>query len=280
MRLDDIDESSNVEDRRGMPTGRIALGGGIGTFVIVAIYMLLGGNPQDLKNLSTNPGASGAAVSGGGVDDEGKKFVSKVLRETEIVWEKVLPEQTGKQYVEPKLVIFSNEVQSACGLAGSAVGPFYCPGDSQVYIDLGFYQLMKDQLHADGDFARAYVVAHEVGHHVQNLLGTSNRVDQLRASMSKKEANRMSVRMELQADFLAGVWAHYAKELHIDEKDVRDVMNAASQIGDDKLQKESQGYVVPDSFTHGTSAQRVKWFMRGFKSGKISDGDTFNTSNL
>ena len=196
------------------------------------------------------------------------------------IWEKILPKQTGKQYVHPKLVMFTNQVQSACGTADSGMGPFYCPGDAKVYIDLAFYETMKQQLHADGDFARAYVVAHEVGHHVQNLLGTSNKVDQMRARLSGKDFNKISVRMELQADFFAGVWAHYATELHIDEQDVRDVMNAASQIGDDKLQKQAQGYVVPDSFTHGTSAQRVKWFMVGFKSGRISDGNTFNTQDL
>jgi predicted metalloprotease len=229
--------------------------------------------PGQGSAVTQNQGNSGAS-------DQDKVFVSKVLKETEVVWSKVLPEQTGKQYVDPKLVLFNDQVQSACGTADSAVGPFYCPGDSQVYIDLGFYETMKNQLHADGDFARAYVVAHEVGHHVQNLLGTSHKVDQMRARMSGKDFNKVSVRLELQADFFAGVWAHYAKELHIDEKDVRDVMNAASQIGDDTLQKHAQGYVVPDSFTHGTSAQRVKWFMAGFKSGRIRDGDTFNSTNL
>ena len=285
MRLDVVEESSEVEDQRGgggLRPGHYAAGG-IGSVVIFIIYSLLGGNPNDLKGALPSQGGSASQQSQSGgtpANDEGKKFVSKVLRETETVWEKVLPEQTGKQYVHPKLVMFTDQVQSACGTADSGMGPFYCPGDSKVYIDLAFYETMKRQLHADGDFARAYVVAHEVGHHVQNLLGTSNKVDQMRARLSGKDFNKISVRMELQADFLAGVWAHYASELHINEQDVKDVMNAASQIGDDKLQKQAQGYVVPDTFTHGTSAQRVKWFMAGYKTGKISDGDTFNTRDL
>lgn len=281
MRLDEIEESSNVEDRRGAPAGKLAIGGGLGTIVIVLLYTLLGGNPNDLKGVvgSTSQSPSNGAAQPG-LDDAGKQFVSKVLKSTEQVWEKELPEQTGKGYVEPKLVMFSDRVESACGLADAAVGPFYCPGDSQVYIDLSFYNLMKTQLHADGDFARAYVIAHEVGHHVQNLLGISKQVDLQRQRLSEKEFNKISVRMELQADFLAGVWAHYAQNLHIDRKDVEDAVNAASQIGDDKLQKESQGYVVPDSFTHGTSAQRVRWFMKGYESGQIKDGDTFRASSL
>lgn len=280
MRLDEVEESSNVEDRRGMPTGRIAVGGGIGTVVIVILYTLLGGNPNDLKGVVNAGGTSPTSAGSGPMDDAGKQFVSKVLKSTEQVWEQQLPAQTGKSYVEPKLIVFSDQVQSACGFADAAVGPFYCPGDSQVYIDLSFYDLMKQQLHADGDFARAYVVAHEVGHHVQNLLGISQKVDAKRRSMSGRDFNKISVRMELQADFLAGVWAHYAKNLHIDRKDVEDAINAATQIGDDTLQKRSQGYVVPDSFTHGTSAQRVKWFMKGFESGEIRDGDTFNSRDL
>lgn len=278
MRLDDLEESSNVEDRRGAPTGRIAVGGGIGTVVLVLAYVLLGGNPNDLKGLAgSNPGGSQGSSPG---DDAGRQFVGKVLKETELVWNKVLPEQTGKRYVEPKLVMFTDQVQSACGTADSAVGPFYCPGDEQVYIDLSFYDTLKNQLGAGGDFAEAYVIAHEIGHHVQNLMGTSHKVDGLRARLSKKDFNKISVRMELQADFLAGVWAHYAKDIHIDRQDIDEAINAASKIGDDKLQKDAQGYVVPDSFTHGTSAQRVKWFVKGYESGKISDGDTFNTSDL
>ena len=282
MRLDDIEESSNVEDRRGSrPGGKLAVGGGLGTIVIVILYSLLGGNPNDLK--SVLPSGGGMTTQQGKMspaDEEGFKFVSKVLKETETVWDKVFPDQLGKSYVHPKLVVFTEQVQSGCGMADTGVGPFYCPADSNVYIDLAFYETMEKQLGASGDFAQAYVVAHEVGHHVQNLLGTSNKVNELRARLNEKDFNKISVKMELQADFLAGVWAHYATELQIDEQDVREVMNAAQQIGDDTLQKRSQGYVQPDSFTHGTSAQRVKWFMAGFRSGKISDGDTFNTRNL
>ena len=282
MRLDEIEESSNVEDRRGSrPGGKLAVGGGLGTIVIVILYSLLGGNPNDLK--SVLPSGGGMTTQQGKMspaDEEGFKFVSKVLKETETVWDKVFPDQLGKSYVHPKLVVFTEQVQSGCGMADTGVGPFYCPADSNVYIDLAFYETMEKQLGASGDFAQAYVVAHEVGHHVQNLLGTSNKVNELRARLNEKDFNKISVKMELQADFLAGVWAHYATELQIDEQDVREAMNAAQQIGDDTLQKRSQGYVQPDSFTHGTSAQRVKWFMAGFRSGKISDGDTFNTRNL
>ena len=281
MRLDDLEESSNVDDRRGSsPRGKLAVGGGIGTVVIVIIYALLGGNPQDLAKMGVGGSSGQSSTQSAPIDDEGKRFVSKVLKQTEVVWNKVLPEQLGKQYVEPTLVVFSDQVDSACGTADSAVGPFYCPGDTQVYIDLGFYDTLKNQLGADGDFAQAYVIAHEVGHHVQNLLGTSHKVDQLRASLSGKDFNKVSVRMELQADFLAGVWAHYATDLKIDRQDIEEAVNAASQIGDDKLQQRSQGRVVPDSFTHGTSAQRVRWFMKGFESGQIKDGDTFNARSL
>jgi predicted metalloprotease len=282
MRLDEIEESSNVEDRRGSrPGGKLALGGGLGTIVIVIIYSLLGGNPQDLQGaLPSQSGQASQSSGGAPINDEGKKFVSKVLKETEVVWDKVFRDQLGKEYDKPSLVVFSDQVQSGCGIADTGVGPFYCSADSKVYIDLAFYDTMEKQLGAGGDFAQAYVVAHEVGHHVQNLLGTSDQVNKMRARMSEKDFNKISVKMELQADFLAGVWAHYATELQIDEQDVKEAMNAAQQIGDDTLQKRGQGYVNPDSFTHGTSAQRVKWFMAGLRSGKLSDGDTFNTRNL
>ncbi len=282
MRLDEIEESSNVEDRRGSrPGGKLAIGGGLGGIVIVIIYALLGGNPQDLQGaLPSQSGQAQQSSGGAPINDEGKKFVSKVLKETEVVWDKVFQDQLGKAYEKPSLVVFSDQVQSGCGIADTGVGPFYCSADSKVYIDLAFYETMEKQLGAGGDFAQAYVVAHEVGHHVQNLLGTSDQVNKLRARLSEKDFNKISVKMELQADFLAGVWAHYATELQIDEQDVKEAMNAAQQIGDDTLQKRGQGYVNPDSFTHGTSAQRVKWFMAGLRSGKLSDGDTFNTRNL
>jgi uncharacterized protein len=285
MRLDEIEESSNVEDRRGSrPGGKLAVGGGLGGLVIILLYSLLGGNPQDLQGAMPNAGETGQQVERSGPesvkDKEGRIFVSKILKQTEVVWDKVFPDQLGKEYVKPKLVVFTEQVQSGCGIADTGVGPFYCPADSNVYIDLAFYETMEKQLGAGGDFAQAYVIAHEVGHHVQNLLGTSDQVNKMRARLSEKDFNKISVKMELQADFLAGVWAHHSTELQIDEQDVREAMNAAEQIGDDKLQKRGQGYVNPDSFTHGTSAQRVKWFMAGFRSGQLKDGDTFNTRNL
>ncbi len=285
MRLDEIEESSNVEDRRGSrPGGKLAIGGGLGGIVIVIIYALLGGNPQDLQGAIPGSGAPTDQVERSGPESasekEGRVFVSKILKQTEVVWDKIFPQQLGKEYVKPKLVVFTERVESGCGIADTGVGPFYCPADSNVYIDLEFYDTMEKQLGAGGDFAQAYVVAHEVGHHVQNLLGTSDQVNKLRARLSEKDFNKISVKMELQADFLAGVWAHHSPELQIDEQDVKEAMNAAQQIGDDTLQKRGQGYVTPDSFTHGTSAQRVKWFMAGLRSGKLSDGDTFNTRNL
>ena len=274
-----------MEDRRGSrPGGKLAIGGGLGGIVIVIIYALLGGNPQDLQGAIPGSGAPTDREERSGPESasekEGRVFVSKILKQTEVVWDKIFPQQLGKEYVKPKLVVFTERVESSCGIADTGVGPFYCPADSNVYIDLEFYDTMEKQLGAGGDFAQAYVVAHEVGHHVQNLLGTSDQVNKLRARLSEKDFNKISVKMELQADFLAGVWAHHSPELQIDEQDVKEAMNAAQQIGDDTLQKRGQGYVNPDSFTHGTSAQRVKWFMAGLRSGKLSDGDTFNTRNL
>lgn len=283
MRLDEIEESSNVEDRRGasLPKGAVLGGGGIGIVVIAIIVSLLGGDPQQVINASQQmqSGSPQTRTERAGLDDESKRFVSKVLKETEDVWTQIFREN-GQRYQAPKLVIFSDRVESGCGIADSGVGPFYCPADNQVYIDPTFYNTMRDQLGADGDFAQAYVIAHEVGHHIQNLMGTSMKVDAARRRMSEREANALSVRMELQADFYAGVWAHHAKRLKIDRQDVEEAMNAATQIGDDTLQKRGQGYVEPEKFTHGTSAQRVKWFMKGLESGDIRDGDTFKARNL
>lgn len=282
MRLEDLEESSNVEDRRGAPAGgKLVAGGGIGTIILVLLVMFLGGDPKQVLDAAGASQQAPQSRSGStaGMDDEGKKLVSKVLKETEDVWSQLFKEN-GKLYAKPKLVLFTDRVNSACGMATSAVGPFYCPGDSYVYIDLGFFNTMKTQLGAGGDFAQAYVVAHEVGHHVQNLLGTSTKVDNARRRASERDANALSVRMELQADFYAGVWAHYAKDLKIDRQDIEEAMNAANAIGDDKLQKEAQGYVVPDSFTHGTSEQRVRWFMKGYETGDLSQGDTFSAHRL
>jgi uncharacterized protein len=274
-------ESENVEDRRGL-SGPMVAGGGIITLVIALIVWLMGGDPRQVMQQA--PSGSGTDVrdartagARGGERDEMSRFVSVVLADTEDVWHQLF-RQMGREYTEPRLVLFGGRVQSACGLASSATGPFYCPGDQQVYIDLSFYRELKDRFGAPGDFAQAYVIAHEVGHHVQRLMGITQKVDSMRSRVSKAEYNRLSVRLELQADFFAGVWAHHAQKMkHILEPgDVEEALRAAAAIGDDRLQKQAQGYVVPDSFTHGTSQQRVRWFRRGFETGDVKQGDTFN----
>jgi uncharacterized protein len=276
-------ESENVEDDRGSSGGRrIVVGGGIGTVILVVVYLLLGGNPQALFDSQ-----QGAQLSQPGqIDnqaprDEASKFVAVVLADTEDAWHEIF-RQMGRQYEEPKLVLFTDQTRSGCGFASGASGPFYCPEDRRVYIDLGFYRLLQERLGAGGDFAQAYVIAHEVGHHVQNLLGISDRVQAARGRVSQSEYNRLSVRLELQADFLAGVWARYADRVkHVVEAgDIEEAMRAASAIGDDRLQHSSRGYVVPDSFTHGTSEQRVRWFRRGYETGDLRQGDTFNAPDL
>lgn len=212
-------------------------------------------------------------------ENEAASFVKVVLAETEDVWNKIFAEN-NQQYREPTLVLFTGTVQSACGNASSASGPFYCPADLKVYIDLSFYDELKNNLNAPGDFAMAYVIAHEVGHHVQNLLGISEKVQQARGQLSEAEYNKLSVKLELQADFLAGVWANHTQKLQniIEPGDIEEALNAANAIGDDRLQKQSRGYVVPDAFTHGTSAQRMYWFKKGFETGDINQGDTFNSN--
>jgi predicted metalloprotease len=231
-----------------------------------------------LQNLPQPGGNVGPVVPGeqAGVDDEMKQFVATVLADTEDVWEKLFAEM-NRRYEDPKLVLFSGRVQSACGMATAASGPFYCPADAQVYIDLSFYDELRNRFGAPGDFAQAYVIAHEIGHHVQNQLGLSDKVHQLRDRVSEEEYNRYSVRLELQADYFAGVWAHHAERMRniLEPGDLEEALNAATAIGDDRLQQESRGYVVPDSFTHGTSEQRVRWFRRGFESGDPAKGDTF-----
>lgn len=280
MRLDDVEESSNVEDRRGMGPGKMVAGGGIGTIVIVLIVMALGGDPQQLLNQSQPGGGLGQSPEGSApINDEGSRFVKKILGQTEKVWGKLFSE-AGKTYPEPKLVMFSGQVQSGCGPAGAEVGPFYCPADKQVYIDISFYDTMKEQLGAPGDFAQAYVIAHEIGHHIQNVLGVSQQVERARRQLSETEFNKLSVKMELQADYYAGVWAHHAEDIGIDKQDIKEAMNAANAIGDDTLQRRSQGHVVPEAFTHGTSQQRMRWFMRGFERGSLTGGDTFNARQL
>jgi predicted metalloprotease len=217
----------------------------------------------------------------GDTNDEGADFVSAVLGETEDVWSEIFS-QRGQTYQRPHLVLFSGEARSACGLADAATGPFYCPGDQKVYLDMSFFQELEQRFGSSGDFARAYVIAHEIGHHVQNQLGIMAKVDRLRDRLSESEYRKVSVRLELQADFFAGVWAHHAeKSRHIlEEGDVAEALNAASAIGDDRIQKQTQGYVVPDAFTHGTSEQRVRWFTKGLKTGDLQQGDTFNADQL
>ncbi|MCG7342607.1 zinc metallopeptidase [Sporosarcina sp. ACRSL] len=270
--------SRNVEDRRGMG-GKTLVGGGLGGIVIVLLVMFLGGDPGDiLSNLSTSPANTEYVETE--QDKELAEFVSVVLADTEEVWKEIF-EQEGMVYREPILVLYSGSVQSACGMAGAAVGPFYCPADERLYIDLSFYDELQTQFKAPGDFAMAYVIAHEVGHHVQKLLGTTEEMARIRRQVSEEEYNKYSVRLELQADYLAGVWAHHAQGMGVLEKgDLEEALNAASAVGDDTIQKRARGYVVPESFTHGTSEQRKAWFYRGFEAGNLDEGDTFSAGNL
>ena len=274
-------ESENVEDARGSGGGRLVMGGGIGTVILVVLYLLLGGDPQALFNSQQAQVPQSAQVDTQAPRDEASKFVAVVLADTEDAWKEVF-RQMGREYQEPRLVLFTDMIQSGCGFASGATGPFYCPQDRRVYIDLGFFRQLQERLGAGGDFAEAYVIAHEVGHHVQKLLGITDRVDAARRRASEAESNRLSVRLELQADFLAGVWARYADRVkHVVEAgDIEEAMRAASAVGDDRLQRRSRGYVVPDSFTHGTSEQRVRWFRRGYETGDLSQGDTFNAREL
>ncbi|MGE0087318.1 MAG: neutral zinc metallopeptidase [Desulfococcaceae bacterium] len=279
MRWRDQKESSNVEDRRGVRPGRV-VGGGIGIVFIVIIAMLFGVDPSQLIQMLDEPvpqEQNSQVQTGRPEEDELAKFVSVVLADTETTWNELF-RRMGKTYKEPKLVLFSGSVDSACGFAQSAMGPFYCPGDQKVYIDLRFYQEMKQRFKAPGDFAQAYVIAHEVGHHVQNLLGILPQVHRLQQQSDKVGANKLMVQLELQADCLAGVWGYHAGETRklLEDGDAEEALNAASSLGDDRIQKQIQGYVVPDSFTHGTSAQRAGWFRRGFQSGDISMCNTFS----
>ena len=275
-------ESENVEDARGSGGGgRLVLGGGIGTVILVVLYLVLGGDPQALFNSQQAQVSQTAQFDNQAPRDEASKFVAVVLADTEDAWNEIF-RQMGREYQEPKLVLFTDLIQSGCGFASGATGPFYCPQDRRVYIDLGFFRQLQERLGAGGDFAEAYVIAHEVGHHVQNLLGITDRVQAARGRVSESEYNRLSVRLELQADFLAGVWARYTDRVkHVVEAgDIEEAIRAASAVGDDRLQYRSRGYVVPDSFTHGTSEQRVRWFRRGYETGDLSQGDTFNARDL
>jgi hypothetical protein len=284
MRWQNRRESSNVEDRRGMSGRKLAAGGGLGGIVIIVLYLLLGGNlGENIPDLQLSTESAGPAESRPLTAEEleAGRFVSVILADTEDVW-KTLFSAEGRTYVEPTLVLFTDLTDSGCGTAQAATGPFYCPGDQKVYIDLGFFAEMQRRLNAPGDFAQAYVIAHEIGHHVQNQLGIMEQVMPRRNQMSEREFNALTVRLELQADFLAGVWAHHAQRMQnvLEEGDIEEGINAAGAVGDDRIQKMTQGYVVPDAFTHGTSEQRVRWFLKGFKSGDLSQGDTFNASSL
>ena len=276
-------QSSNVEDRRGMSAGGLAVGGGvIGVIAIILNLLFGGGDISQIPELmpGQQPGQDQMSPTASAEDDERASFVKVVLAETEDVWNNIFQQQ-GANYQEPTLVLFRNAVQSGCGTASSASGPFYCPGDQKLYIDLSFYEELQSRFQAPGDFAMAYVVAHEVGHHIQTLLGTSGKVARARQQLSESEYNKLSVKLELQADFYAGVWAHFANRAKILEAgDIEEALNAANAIGDDRLQREAQGTVVPDAFTHGTSAQRMYWFKKGFETGDPSQGDTFSDPSL
>lgn len=273
--------SNNMEDGRGGGGGKVALGGGIG-IIIVIISLFLGKDLTGVFNQLPITSEQTNVKTGVPADDSQAQFVSGVLESTELVWEQQF-NQLGLQYQQPKLRLFTDGVQTACGGASSAVGPFYCPADSKVYIDLSFFEELKNRFGAAGDFAQAYVIAHEVGHHVQNLLGTSEKVQSARRRLSETEYNKLSVMLELQADFYAGLWAYHAqnlKDFRLDPGDLEEALTAANGIGDDKLQKQATGEVVPDSFTHGTSAQRMYWFKKGFETGDFNQGDTFSNSRL
>ncbi len=285
MRWQGRRQSTNVEDRRGSRgrSKRVAVGGGLGTIILIIISLFFGSDFTDLLQVDASGGmpTSQTTTSTSAEEDQLAQFVKVVLADTEDVWNKLFQQQ-GQNYQEPVLVLFTGQVQSACGFAQAATGPFYCPADNKVYIDLSFQQTLSQRLGAHGDFAMAYVIAHEVGHHIQNLLGISRQVQSQRGRISQAEYNRLSVRLELQADFLAGVWAYHADRMFdiLEQGDIEEALRAANAIGDDRLQKQSQGYVVPDAFTHGTSEQRMRWFRRGYETGDLSQGDTFEAEVL
>ncbi len=272
-------KSDNVEDRRGLSGGKIAVGGGVIGIIVLLLNLFGGENAKMLTPVleQMQQGQQSAPTEQVELTPEQKElgdFASTVFADTEDVWHKVF-EENGMTYEEPKMVLFTGQVQTACGGATSASGPFYCPGDKKVYMDLDFFEELRTRFGAKGgDFAIAYVIAHEVGHHVQTLLGTSGKVRQLQSGKSDAEANKLSVCLELQADFYAGLWAHYNQK-YIEEGDIEEALSAAHAVGDDAIQSKMQGHVVPESFTHGTSEQRIKWFTRGFKTGDIKLGDTF-----
>lgn len=275
--------SSNIEDRRGSTSSLVVGGGGLGALVLAVVVTMLGGDPSIvLDQVATPPSQSTQQRQTSPAEEELADFTSVVLADTEDTWHKIFQEEIGQPYQEPNLVLFSGAVQSGCGSAQSAMGPFYCPADQKVYIDLSFYNELKTRHQAPGDFAQAYVIAHEVGHHVQNILGISNQVRQLQSRASKAEANQLSVRLELQADCFAGIWANRADKARdiLERGDIEEALNAASQIGDDRLQEQSRGFVVPESFTHGSSAQRMRWFKQGLATGDIEQCNTFSSNQI
>ena len=270
MRWEGRRQSKNFEDRRSQGAAPMFVGGGLLTILLMLALMFLGVDPQQVAQIAPEIVAPAPQQAPGNVvNDELSQFVRVVLADNEDVWGKLFPPNFGGRYAPPTLVLFTGQVRSACGNASAAAGPFYCPLDKKVYIDLAFYDELKRRFGAPGDFAQAYVIAHEIGHHVQNQLGISNKVQSMRPRLSERDYNKLSIRMELQADFLAGVWAHHVARFAgtVDEDDIREAVNAAAAIGDDRIQKQSQGYIVPDAFTHGSSEQRVRWFLYGLKSG-------------
>ncbi|MCL4117584.1 UNVERIFIED_CONTAM: hypothetical protein GTU68_001680 [Idotea baltica] len=287
MRWQGRKKSENIEDRRRSGGGgkRMAGGIGIGTIIIVVLALLMGENPMRfLQNMNMQPQQTQqqSGQQGAPEDDPMAEFVAVVLNDTEEVWTKLFREQLNRRYEPPTLVLFSGQTRSTCGHASAATGPFYCPADQKVYIDLSFYNDLQNKFGASGDFAMAYVVAHEVAHHVQYLLGITNQVHSQKGRISQKKYNDLSVRLELQADFLSGVWAHHAHKMNniLEKGDIKEALDAAHAIGDDRIQKKTQGYVVPDSFTHGSSEQRVRWFKKGLETGDLSQGETFEARYL
>ena len=282
MRWEDEERSDNVEDRRGMSVSRGVVGGGIGTVILVIVALYFGIDPSVILQSVPQSGPPSVTQQQQKVGaDPMSQFISVVLADTEKTWHDVF-RRYGKTYEEPKLVLFTGAVQSACGFAQAAVGPFYCPQDHKVYIDLSFYEDLKNRFQAPGDFAQAYVIAHEVGHHVQNLLGIAGKFQGAMQRVSKADANRLSVKMELQADCLAGVWGYHADKSSklLETGDLEEALRAASAIGDDRIMRKTSGTIVPDAFTHGTSEQRVRWFKQGFESGDLNQCDTFNAKYL
>ncbi len=281
MRWEGREQSENVEDRRGGGGGgRMALGGGVGTLVLLLVVWLLGGDPMQLLQ-QTGGGGPGVEAPASPEEERTKAFVATILKDTETIWHEEFA-RMGKTYEEPKLAVFTSQVESGCGFAGAQMGPFYCPADRTVYIDLSFFNELSDRFGAPGDFAQAYVIAHEVGHHVQNLLGISGRVQQARQRADEVQGNELSVRLELQADFLAGMWARKGQEKFdfLEQGDLEEALRAANRIGDDTLQKQAQGHVVPDSFTHGSAEQRMRWFKKGLQSDRFDPNNTFQTDDL